>query len=98
MTIHPASPRPLPADVREFLAEAAETRRRQLDKLPTATGDMVAVAHRASVQRILEDVLAALERCENGTYGQCLDCGADIPIERLELRPWAATCTRCSRR
>ena len=33
---------------------------------------------------------AALERIENGTYGNCITSGAPIPIARLRAIPWAA--------
>lgn len=98
MTTHFVSHQPALAGVRELLSELAEARQRQLDELPTATEDLVAAAHRASVHRILEDVRAALRRCEDGTYGECTRCGADIGAERLELLPWASACVRCSRR
>jgi DnaK suppressor protein len=37
-------------------------------------------------------VLAALQRIEDGTYGTCVDCGQQIPDARLEVRPEAARC------
>ena len=40
-------------------------------------------------------VLAALERVEAGTYGQCVDCGKQLPDERLDARPEAARCVDC---
>lgn len=38
-----------------------------------------------------EDVIAALERIENGTYGICEVSGQPIPMERLEALPTART-------
>jgi DnaK suppressor protein len=43
-------------------------------------------------------VVAALQRIEDGTYGRCLDCGADIPDERLNAVPYTEYCIRCERR
>ena len=37
-------------------------------------------------------VLAALARIDDGTYGVCVDCGQPIPDARLEVRPEAARC------
>ena len=37
-------------------------------------------------------VVAALQRIEDGTYGTCVDCGKTIPDARLEVRPEAARC------
>ena len=38
---------------------------------------------------------AALARWGAGTYGQCIDCGADIPAARLLATPEAARCIAC---
>jgi RNA polymerase-binding transcription factor DksA len=42
------------------------------------------------------EVLAALERIDNGTYGACENCGTKIVEERLELLPYARYCTPCA--
>ncbi len=36
-----------------------------------------------------------LKKIENGTYGICESCGAEIPIERLEARPVTDLCIEC---
>jgi len=41
-------------------------------------------------------VRAALARIAAGTYGTCVNCGAEIPRGRLEARPVATTCIRCA--
>ena len=38
------------------------------------------------------EVVAALARLDEGTYGVCVDCGKPIPDARLEVRPEAARC------
>jgi len=38
---------------------------------------------------------AALERLAQGLYGQCADCGVDIPAARLEAYPMALRCVSC---
>jgi DnaK suppressor protein len=40
-------------------------------------------------------VNAALERIEQGTYGDCITCGQPIPRERLEALPFAGQCVSC---
>ena len=42
-----------------------------------------------------DEVLAALARVDGDTYGQCVDCGHEIPEGRLEARPDAARCVAC---
>ena len=43
----------------------------------------------------LDLVDAALSRIEGGTYGQCIDCGVEIPAARLHAAPEAARCIAC---
>ncbi len=43
----------------------------------------------------LAQVDAALKRIAQGTYGQCLDCGVEIPAARLRAAPEAARCVAC---
>ncbi|MEO0419578.1 MAG: TraR/DksA family transcriptional regulator [Pseudomonadota bacterium] len=38
----------------------------------------------------------ALLRIENGTYGTCANCGAEIAHERLVARPIATRCIHCA--
>ena len=35
---------------------------------------------------------AALRRMDTGVFGDCVDCGFEIPIERLEALPFAIRC------
>lgn len=41
---------------------------------------------------------AAVERIEQGRYGQCEDCGGDIGEGRLRAFPAAIRCVRCQER
>jgi DnaK suppressor protein len=43
----------------------------------------------------LDMVEAALSRIEAGTYGQCIDCGVEIPAARLHAAPEASRCIAC---
>lgn len=42
-----------------------------------------------------EQVLAALARVDDGSFGRCVDCGTALSEERLEARPEAARCIDC---
>jgi DnaK suppressor protein len=44
----------------------------------------------------LDQIDGALERIEEGTYGQCEECGGKIPKPRLEAIPYAALCVQCA--
>jgi len=37
----------------------------------------------------------ALQRMEDGTYGNCIDCGKRIPAARLDAIPYAKLCVDC---
>ncbi len=43
----------------------------------------------------LTTIESALERLDNGSYGVCADCGADIPPRRLQALPFATLCVGC---
>ena len=43
----------------------------------------------------LAEVLGALDRIEDGSYGNCADCGKPVPQGRLEAKPEAARCVTC---
>ena len=49
-------------------------------------------------QNELLDIEAARRRLDDGSYGICTDCGADIGFERLHAEPEAARCIACQRR
>lgn len=44
---------------------------------------------------LLRKVNNALHRIEEGTYGECCECGDEISLARLEARPTADFCIVC---
>lgn len=42
--------------------------------------------------KLIEDALA---RIQDGSYGECLNCGEDIQQKRLDAIPWAPYCIKC---
>jgi RNA polymerase-binding transcription factor DksA len=54
-----------------------------------------AMAVGASLRELFEELNAALEKMDNGTYGVCDNCGRDITKKRLEALPWAILCKDC---
>jgi DnaK suppressor protein len=57
---------------------------------PEILGSLVSGARAA-----LREVLSALWRMEEGSYGRCVDCSTAIPLERLEILPQTARCLSC---
>ncbi len=68
-----------------------------LAETATSVPDLVTVSRAAALLRTIEEMDAALERIDTGNYGICVHCGAAIPPERLEFRPYAAGCVSCHR-
>ena len=50
----------------------------------------------ANEQYIETEILAALERIEKGSYGQCENCNKPIARERLKALPYARHCVSCA--
>jgi DnaK suppressor protein len=49
-------------------------------------------------RQLLVEIEGALERLEEGEFGVCEGCGADIPNRRLQALPWARFCIQCAER
>lgn len=45
----------------------------------------------------LKDINLALLKLAEDRYGQCENCGGDIPLERLSVNPEAKTCMACAK-
>jgi RNA polymerase-binding transcription factor DksA len=88
----------------ELDAVAAASADSNLDDEHDPEGSTVAfereqyAALRASAQRHLAEVQAALDRVDAGTFGRCERCGAPIGAERLAALPATRYCVRCSAR
>ena len=73
-----------PPEVLDFKDVAAEETRAVVDE----------VAHAHAVEELAQ-VVAALRRVEDGSYGLCQDCGEPIDERRLRALPATAFCTAC---
>lgn len=96
MTTFDVSITPTPTNLHEYLATVEEARRSQLESIPEHSLDPADAAHRATLEKIVEEVQEARRRLAAGLYGVCARCERPIPAERLEFRPWAVRCTPCS--
>jgi DnaK suppressor protein len=54
-----------------------------------------AAGHNAAQMQALRRTLA---KFDDGTYGQCEECGSDIGFSRLQARPEARLCITCQTR
>ncbi|RME68252.1 MAG: TraR/DksA family transcriptional regulator [Nitrospirae bacterium] len=48
-----------------------------------------------SHKEMLNKIDEALRKLDEGTYGICEECGAEIPEERLKIIPFAIYCVDC---
>jgi DnaK suppressor protein len=88
-------------------AELDQQRRFRLEQLEQLAVEAEAMATddqaRLQVSRVLtlaaesalEDIDAALQRLEQGSYGTCERCAKPIPWERLDVLPMTRLCTPC---
>lgn len=68
------------------------------DSADEAVADLLSDLDSAEISRDVREVReleAAQARLAAGTYGQCADCRADIPFERLLVSPSATRCVAC---
>lgn len=59
-------------------------------------GDEVLEQLGLSGQEEIVRINAALQRMDDGAYGICTKCGAEISEARLDLLPWTPFCRACA--
>lgn len=75
-----------------------------LSNAPMHLGDLGTAAYEQELNATLlenetylvDEVRAALDRLDAGTFGTCERCEADIPAERLALLPYVRYCVGCA--
>jgi DnaK suppressor protein len=80
----------------EQRADCLRQREDALAECAQSVPDPVAQRRSADLLTTIAEIDAALARIDAGTYGRCTGCQAEIPEERLELRPFAGTCVACT--
>lgn len=71
------------------------------DSDASAFSDLTVDLGNAAVIRDLNELRAieiARKRIENGVYGECAECGYEIPYARLQAQPIAERCAPCQER
>ncbi len=99
MLMHRELRRQAPPDAGGRVAQAAELLSDDPDAPREHEGDREVALERADRLMVEERELGeALLRLRAGTYGECVDCGAAIPFERLKAQPAALRCVACQQR
>ena len=58
----------------------------------------VARQNHKATKELRDNMVVALKRMEEGTYGICVDCGGEINEDRLIALPYAGTCLACQKK
>lgn len=61
-----------------------------------ATEDLIEESLLKVHREILGRIEDALGRIKDGTYGRCIECGAEIKEDDLRREPWIEYCDRCA--
>ena len=91
------------AELRKDVARSREQQYGELagtapDAGDESVADLIADLDHAEVERDigeLRQLEAARSRIEEGSYGECVQCGRDIQFERLRATPSALRCIDC---
>lgn len=68
------------------------------DEMDLASSEMnqyITLRLRDRERFLISKIDGALKQIEEGTYGQCEECGEQIGVKRLEVRPVTTLCIRC---
>ncbi len=68
------------------------------DEIDTASSEMNLAFQgrlRERERGLLSKINAAIQRIEDGEFGECVTCGEDISVKRIEARPMAQLCIDC---
>jgi RNA polymerase-binding transcription factor DksA len=93
------------AQFRSMLEEQRDFRRDQLAALRRPQvrhrlgggSSEISLVLTVGARNALNEVLAALRRMDEGSYGRCERCSATIGTERLEVLPQTPICMACQR-
>lgn len=67
------------------------------DRAIETENDEVLISLKRSGHEEMKAISSALDRIDNGTYGRCVLCEAEIGEQRLEALPFTPYCVECAR-
>ncbi len=68
----------------------------RLSRMDALQQQAMAQSTRQRTELALRRIEAALRRCDEGSYGDCMECDEPIDPRRLELDPAAPLCIACA--
>ncbi len=81
--------------VREDFSVCVDDRYDEIDQATTDIEQSMRMRLRNREVLYIKKVDEALKRIDEGTFGECEECGEDIEMRRLEARPTATLCVFC---
>jgi len=84
------------ADEAARTVELDQTSVGRLSRMDALQGQAMSRERDRRRQIELQKIAAALRRIEAGDYGDCVRCGEEIAIRRLDLDPAAPLCIDCA--
>ena len=76
--------------------ELDQSRVGRLSRMDALQGQAMSQEAGRRREQELVQISRALKRLELGEYGECLNCGEEIAVGRLEVDPAATLCIRCA--
>ncbi len=80
----------------EEVVELDQTRQGRLSRMDAMQAQAMSQATGAKRRELLREIEAALQRFEDGSFGECLECGEPIAPGRLTANPAARHCITCA--
>ena len=68
----------------------------RLSRMDALQAQSMAQAAQRRRELELQRIEQAVKRIEDGDFGYCLECDAEIPLKRLEVDPAATHCIKCA--
>lgn len=79
----------------EELSNGDETFPDPVDRALSESSRSIELRKRDRERKLIQKIRNALAKIEDGTYGECENCGEEISHERLLARPEASLCINC---
>ncbi len=76
--------------------ELDQTRQGRLSRMDAMQAQAMSKATGEQRRRLLGEIERALQRIEDGSFGECFECGEPIAPGRLEANPTATLCIGCA--
>jgi len=88
-------------EIERWIEESKESFQVNLDVGDEADMAAIDATQEAHLQAVdtkrgqLKEIMHALEKIEDGTYGYCENCNCKLPVNRIKALPTARYCIKC---